>query len=220
MEMRDTIADISWEVTGSELVALLKESSEIKSNKPVYNRAQRKTGFQWGIYCFTDAKGYINFSYGSMTRDDSPVSVFTSKERAKSKLLSLVEKFDLCQKLTGLYDTDGPCFHYHVGICKGACCCKESPESYNERARKAGEEFIFIRRNFFIIDKGRDADERSAVKVVNGKFYGYGYFNINEMGFGLTAVHDCIQASKDNRDIQIIIKQYLKGYKIEKIIEF
>jgi len=35
MEMRDLIADIGWEVTGSELVALLMESSEIKKNKPV-----------------------------------------------------------------------------------------------------------------------------------------------------------------------------------------
>ena len=114
----------------------------------------------------------------------------------------------------------GPCFQYHVGICKGACCGKEPPENYNERARKAAEEFVFTRRNFFIIDKGRDEEERSAVKVVNGKYSGFGYFNINEMGFGLSAVHDCINASADNRDIQVILKQYLKGYKVEKIIEF
>lgn len=220
MEMRDIIADISWEVTGSELVALLKESAEIKSNKPIYNRAQRKTGFQWGIFCFTDEKGYINFKYSQINGEDSPVAVFTSKERAKSKLQSLVEDYNLCQKLAGLYDSDGPCFHFHVGICRGACHSKESPENYNERARRAGEEFIFTRRNFFIIDKGRDNDERSAVKVVNGKYAGYGYFNINEMGFGLTAVHDCIRSSMDNRDIQVILKQYLKGYKIEKIVEF
>ncbi len=48
MEMRDLIADIEWETTGSELIALLKESFEIKKNKPLYNRAQRRTGFQWG----------------------------------------------------------------------------------------------------------------------------------------------------------------------------
>jgi hypothetical protein len=40
------------------------------------------------------------------------------------------------------------------------------------------------------------------------------------MGFGLTGVHDCIRSSCDNRDIQVILKQYLRGYKIEKIIEF
>jgi DNA polymerase-3 subunit epsilon len=220
MEMRDLIADMDWEETGSELIALLKESSEIKKNKPVYNRAQRRTGFQWGIFSFTDRNGYINFNYSKLDCDDNPISVFTSKERTKSMLLSLVEKYNLCQKLTGLYETNGPCFHYHVGVCRGACCGKESPDSYNERARKAAEEFIFTRRNFFIIDKGRDDEERSAIKVVNGKYSGFGYFNINDMGFGLTAVHDCIQSSGDNRDIQVILKQYLKGYKIEKIIEF
>jgi len=220
MEMRDLIADIDWEITGSELIALLKESSEIKKNKPVYNRAQRRTGFQWGIFSFTDMNGYINFYYGRLDDNDNPLSVFTGKERAKSMLLSLVEKHELCQKLTGLYESTGPCFHYHVGVCRGACCGKEPPDMYNERAKKSAEEFEFTRRNFFIIDKGRDDEERSAIKVVNGKFSGFGYFNINEMGFGLTAVHDCIQSSGDNRDIQTILKQYLKGYKIEKIIEF
>jgi DNA polymerase III subunit epsilon len=220
MEMRDLIADIDWEVTGSELIALLRESSEIKKNKPVYNRAQRRTGFQWGIFSFTDINGYINFYYGQIVGDDSPLSVFTSKERAKSMLSSLVERYELCQKLTGLYETMGPCFHSHVGVCRGACCGKELPDEYNDRARKAAEEFLFTRRNFFIVDKGRENDERSAIKVVNGKFSGFGYFNINEMGFGLTAVHDCIQTAGDNRDIQVILKQYLRGYKIEKIIEF
>ena len=220
MEMRDLIADIDWEVTGSELIALLRESSEIKRNKPVYNRAQRRTGFQWGIFSFTDTNGYINFYYGQLDGNDNPLSVFTGKERARTMLVSLVEKYELCQKLTGLYETAGSCFHYHVGVCRGACCGKEPPDIYNERARKASEEFVFSRRNFFIIDKGRDDEERSAIKVVNGKFSGFGYFNINEMGFGLTAVHDCIQSSSDNRDIHTILKQYLKGYKIEKIIEF
>jgi DNA polymerase-3 subunit epsilon len=107
-----------------------------------------------------------------------------------------------------------------VGLCRGACCGKEDPGSYNERARKAEAEFIFTRRNFFIIDKGRYKGEKSAIKVVNGKYTGFGYFSIDDMGFGLTAVHDCIKSSGDNRDIQVILKQYLRGFKIEKIIEF
>jgi len=146
--------------------------------------------------------------------------VYTSKERTKSKLGVLVETFGLCQKLSGLYDTDGACFHYQVGICKGACIGKESPKDYNERASRVTEEFIFTRRNFFIIDKGHDADERCAVKIINGKYAGYGYFNINDMGFGLSAIHECIISSADNSDIQAILKQYLKSNRVEKIIEF
>jgi DNA polymerase-3 subunit epsilon len=220
MEMRDMIADIDWEVTGSELIALLTESSEIKKTKPVFNRAQRRTSFQWGIFSFLDENGYINFNYDTLDCNDYPLSVFSGKEKAKSMLTSLIERYKLCQKLAGLYQSPGPCFHYHVGICRGACSGKEPPDEYNERARRAAEEFAFTHRNFFIIDRGRNTDERSAIKVLNGKFSGFGYFDINDMGFGLTAVHDCIKPGEDNRDIQVIIKQYLKSNKIEKIIEF
>ena len=220
MEMRDQIADIDWETTGSELIALLKESSEIKANKPLYNRAQRRTSFQWGIFSFEDEKGFINYSYGSLEREDTPISVFSSRERAKGKLESMVEKYLLCQKLCGLYETHDACFQHQVGICKGACCGKETAKDYNERALKAAEEFVFSTRNFFIIDKGRSDEEKCAVRISNGKYSGFGYFNINDMGFGLAAVHECIKPSGDNRDIQVILKQYLKSNRVEKIIEF
>lgn len=220
MEMRDLIADIDWETTGSELIALLRESSEIKDNKPIYNRAQRRSGFQWGIFSFTDNDGYLNFRFGTIDSDDDPLSVFTSRERAKSKLVSLVETYELCQKLSGLYECNGPCFQYHVGICKGACCGRETPSDYNTRAKKAAEEFIFSRNNLIIIDRGRTDDERSAVKIINGKYAGYGYFNINDLGFGLTAVHDCIKPSPDNNDVRVILKTYLRHNKVEKIIKF
>lgn len=221
MEMRDLISDIDWETTGSELIALLKESAEIKSNKPVYNRAQRSSGFQWGIFSFNDEEGYINFRFGRVCNiDEIPVSVYSSKEKARTRLSMMVEKFNLCQKLCGLYDTDGACFHHQVGMCRGACCGKETPEEYNERASRAAEEFSFSRKNFFIIDKGRGCDERCAVKIINGKYAGYGYFNINDMGFGLSAIHECIRACQDNSDIHSILKQYLRANKVEKIIEF
>ncbi len=220
MEMRDLIADIDWEATGSELIALLRESSEIKDNKPIYNRAQRRTGFQWGIFSFTDNQGYLNFRFGTIDSDDDPLSVFTSRERAKSKLVSLTETYELCQKLSGLYECNGACFQYHVGICKGACCGREAPSDYNIRAKKAAEEFIFSRNNFIIIDRGRTEEERSAVKIINGKYAGYGYFNINDLGFGLTAVHDCIKPATANNDVQVILKTYLRHNKVEKIIKF
>jgi DNA polymerase III subunit epsilon len=220
MEMRDQIADIDWEITGSELIALLKESFEIKANKPFYNRAQRRTSFQWGIFSFTDNNGYINYNYGSVDTEDAPLAVFTSRERVRAKLESMAETYRLCQKLCGLYESTGACFHHQVGICNGACCGKESPEDYNERAMRSAEEFVFTSRNFFVIDRGRNTEERCAVKILNGKYSGYGYFNINDMGFGLSAVHECIKPSGDNRDIQAILKQYLKSNRVEKIIEF
>lgn len=220
MEMRSRIADISWERTGSELVALLLESAEIKSRKPLYNRAQRRTGFRWGIYSYTDENGYIRFEYRNVKDDVVPLALFSSKERVRAKLEQIISEHGLCQKLCGMYETDGPCFHRQVSLCQGACCGEEKPASYNERAITVLDEFIFAERNFFIIDRGRDSEERSVVKIINGKYAGYGYFNINDVGFGLTAVHDCIRNATDNRDIQVIIKGYLKNHRVERIIDF
>ncbi|MRR19815.1 hypothetical protein EG827_06440 [bacterium] len=220
MEMRSLIADISWERTGSELIALLLESAEIKSKKPLFNRAQRRTGFRWGIYSYTDEHHYIRFEYRNVNDDEIPLSLFTSRDRARGKLEQIINDYGLCQKLCGMYDTDGPCFHRQVSLCRGACCGEEDPVSYNDRALMALDEFIFRERNFFIIDRGRDSDERSVVKIVNGKYEGFGYFNINDVGFGLTAVHDCIKKAADNRDIQVIIKSYLKNHRVERIIDF
>jgi len=220
MEMRDLIADIEWEETGSELIALLMESFEIKENKPLYNRAQRITGFQWAVFSFYDKKGYLNFRFGTACSGENPLSVFSTRDKARSRLESLTGYYNLCQKLMGLYDTDEACFQYQVGICRGACCGMEKPGEYNERALRAADEFVFSRRNFFIIDKGRHDGEKCAVKIINGKFAGFGFFNISDMGFGLSAVHDCIKPAQDNNDIQVILKQYLRSNKIEKIIEF
>ena len=50
VEMRSEIADVDFELTGSELIALLLESSEIKKYQPIYNRQQRRTFFNYGLY--------------------------------------------------------------------------------------------------------------------------------------------------------------------------
>lgn len=220
MEMRDSIADISWDETGSELIALLKESEEIKQNKPLYNRAQRRTGFQWGIYHYYNPSGYLCFKASGLSDEAGLLSVFTSRERARKRLLSMVEKYELCQKLCGLYESENACFHFQVGMCKGACNGEEVAASYNLRAKTALNDFIFSQENFFLIGSGRTKEERSAVKIINGKYAGWGFFDINEVGFGLTAIHDCIKPAADNHDIQVIIKGYLKKNKIEKIIRF
>jgi len=45
----------------ANLIALLKESEEIKINKPIYNRSQRKTIFQYALYTEKTAAGYTAF---------------------------------------------------------------------------------------------------------------------------------------------------------------
>jgi len=57
--MVDEIHEISYELTGSELVALLLESQEIKIHKTKYNRKQRRVTSHYGIYKFTNEHGVM-----------------------------------------------------------------------------------------------------------------------------------------------------------------
>ena len=76
IEMRNQIADVSWEETGSELIALLLESSEIKKYKPLYNRLQRRSAHNYGLFSFEDENGYINLEIKRIVEDEIPVTSF------------------------------------------------------------------------------------------------------------------------------------------------
>jgi DNA polymerase-3 subunit epsilon len=218
IEMKNNIVDVSYEVTGSELVALLFESSEIKKHMPKYNRSQRRTSFHHGLYSFKDENGYINFEIRKNTGDDIPITSFNNVPSAKNFLEHLREKYALCQKLCGLYKNNGACFHHGIKECNGACVQQESQDDYNQRAQTAIKSMEYRHKNFLIIDKGRERNERAIIHINKGSYQGFGYADMeyatNNVGFLL----DCVKSYQDNRDIQIIIKGYLDRHKVEKII--
>ncbi|MBT3935977.1 MAG: GIY-YIG nuclease family protein [Bacteroidetes bacterium] len=219
-DMRQQIVEISCEKTGSELIALLLESAEIKKHMPIFNRQQRRSTFTSGIYFKYDSNGYINFYIDKNRQEDMPLSAFTSRKSAISFLEMLTERFNMCHKLTGLYSSTGACFHYGIGKCLGACCAEETTEEYNERAVLAIQSFEFKYKNFLLLDKGRSRNEKSIVKVENGKYLGFGYVDIENFDGDIELLKDCVKPYVDNRDVQSIIKNYLKSNKVEQVITY
>ena len=220
LQMRKDIADISFELTGSELVALLLESSEIKNHKPLYNRAQRRTGENFGIFCFNNENGYICFEICNVNEksDKTLLKAFINKSSAKKKLTQLCDEYTLCQKLSGLYNSQSNCFYYEIRQCKGACICKESPEIYNLRATMAKLSIYQTNHSLIIIDKGRRKDEKSVIRIKDGKYHGFGFVD-TAMVFGIDSFEECIKPGKDNQEVIQIIKSYLQKTKVEKIIQ-
>ena len=219
IEMKSKIVDIDYELTGNELIALLLESDEIKTHKPIYNRAQRRTGAHYGIFFYTNEKNYLCYKVSKNDKEELPLTSFSTLNTAKNHLERLTEEYNLCQKLTGLYNHAGSCFQYNIKQCNGACVEKESAEDYNKRAEQALESFEYEHENFLAIDKGRNADEKSIVQVSNGKYIGFGYIDADMISNDLELLHDCIKPRKNNRDVQVILKNYLKNSKIEQFID-
>lgn len=219
VELKNNIANIFYEITGSELIALLKESDEIKKHKPFYNRQQRRTSFNHGLYHYIDENDYIRLHIKKNIEDENLLTSFTSQKEAREYLFRLTEEHCLCQKLCGLYNSKGSCFHYQIKQCRGACIEKETPDEYNARVMQAVEGFAFENDNFLLIDKGRNEKEKAVVKIENGKYSGYGFVNQELIKNSINEVNEHIQKYDNNRDVHQIIKSYLKCNEINEIKE-
>lgn len=220
LEMKASITRIKTEETGNELIALLKESHEIKVHKPLYNRAQRRSIFTVGLFTYIDQYGYIRMHLGKIKNGDQPVTTFSSMEEAKSILHRNIETYKLCQKLCGLYQSDASCFHYGIQECNGACIQKESPELYNSRAQELLNKYQFGAKSILILDQGRTANEKSIIYIRNGQYIGYGYYIPEDKPITNETLIECIMPYTDNREIRQIIQYYLlhsEQYQIKEL---
>ena len=79
-------------------------------------------------------------------------------------------------KKTDIDTGPGSCFYHQVGKCEGACIGIETPDSYNDRVRKAvAATHKNLDEDFVIADRGRAPGEVSLVLVSKGKVMGWGY---------------------------------------------
>jgi DNA polymerase-3 subunit epsilon len=212
------VTAVTYEATGSELVALLKESEEIKRIKPIFNRALRRSTFTHALYSFKDDNDYINLKIDVADGRKKPITTFSNRQSGKSFITKAVEDYNLCQKLTGLYKTKTSCFNYDIKSCEGACIQKESNELYNSRVNALIAKNSYKNKNMVIIDRGRDVDERSAILIENGVFKGIGFFNLNHQINNRKILESIITPMQNNRDTQHIIQSYLRRNKRLKII--
>ena len=220
IELRNEIAFIEYELTGSELISMLLESAEIKYHKPYFNRAQLKSGYNYGIFMEFLIDGFVHFKAGKISAKNRPLAVFTSQNQAKGFLNHLAEEFDLCPKLTGLDYTSGPCIRHLMQHCNGNCREKDQQEDYNNRAMAVVRSMEYDHANFLIIDRGREENEVSVVKIEKGKYCGYGYFKDAVLPDNVELLKNCVNKREDNREVQQIIRSFLKNNTAEKVIPY
>lgn len=211
---------VTYEETGSELIALLKESEEIKINKPIYNRAQRKSIFNFAMYSHINKEGYLAITIEKADGRKKEITSFVSLQEGKNFLFKLTSENQLCQKINGLYDTKSACFQYKIKECNGACIQLESPEIYNARAKDCIHNLQFENNNMVVVDKGRGIEERSAVLIENGVYKGYCFFDLNYQITNIEILKNIIIPMQNNRDTTSIIKNHIRKNRVMRILKF
>ncbi|MEJ6792465.1 MAG: exonuclease domain-containing protein [Lacinutrix sp.] len=214
------VATVTYDATGSELIALLKESHEIKQNKPIFNRALRKTLFSHALYSSIDTNGYTNLTIDIADGRKKYITTFSNRQSAKDFLHRAVETHSLCLKLSGLEKTLNSCFKYELKECEGACVNEENTILYNNRVNDFIEKYSYKNQNMIVIDRGREVGENSAILIENGVFAGYGFYDLNHQLNNIDILKSIIIPMENNRHTQHIIQSYLRRNKRLKILKF
>jgi len=214
------IARVEFELTGSETIALLRESHLVKHHKPKFNRALKKSNFSHGIFDELDINGYLRLVVRSLGKSAStPIIQFSSRKEASDFLDNVRSKYTLCEKYCGIKKVESSCFYYSIEECKGACLDIEATEIYNQRVQLFVDKLTFERKSFFILDKGRDKFEKSLVYVEKGVFIGFGFAPYHFNNLDVTGWRKFIQPQQENRDDKSIINQALLKKPDVKVIE-
>ncbi len=204
------IASISYEVCGTELMALILEALEIKRLFPKYNQALKKYDAKYGLFVHEDPKGYLRMKISKLGKNPAPVQVFTTHQGGIGKLRELSRRFGLCASLCRLSSCE---------LCSLVdkknnllCTANHSAEVYNEKVMKA---LSFLKEDagtFYIIDKGRNSNEKSCLWVENGHFYGMGYIDNGADIFSLDDIKSSLTSYASSHYVMQLVISFICRY--------
>jgi len=215
LKLCNETADIDYKITGSELIALLLESDEIKRIYPKYNRSQKRNTFSYGIGTYQDRRGITHIVFNRLKALKNPIFKFYNQSHCRDFLTELCETHELCPRYCNLQQISGACFHYHIKTCRGVCRDQESIVDYNQRVDRALQ--LSLNTDSYMLSvEGRTQQEQGVVLVKNGNYLGFGFFDAN-LNLSLEEYEAQIEQKQDNNDIQRILKWYQREKEKELI---
>lgn len=201
---------LDFEETGNELIALLKESAEIKKHYPKYNRAQKRTVQQYGIFSYQDRNGIIHLAYNKIKMTPNSLAICYSPTEARQYLEALCSMFDLCPKYCHLQENIITCSHYKIKQCIGICSDHTLVDLYNERVQEALKSIKDIQSNLLIKANGRNSDENAFVLIRENSYAGYGYVPKETRIQQIADIDLFITPQKNTLETQRIVESFIR----------
>lgn len=168
---------IDHEPCGTELMALLLETTEIKRLWPEYNRAMKRQEPKFALYVYEDLNSYMRLAVGKYNNTMQGIHVFNRESDARDVLHRLVRNFGLCPGLSMLGPCTGNCHTHEDRDSEDTCLSGEHPDVYNALVQEALDHYAGNLPSFALLDKGRQEGEQSCIWVEKGRFYGMGYID-------------------------------------------
>jgi DNA polymerase-3 subunit epsilon len=216
-EFLRNIFSISWQESGTELMAFLFECVEIKRLWPKYNSSLKRFEQSFGLYAYVDRNGYMRLTIEKKKMHLHNYYSFNGIFEGRQLISRLVRQFRLCPKLCFLQQGDDPCDGIRDQYCDGACIQDEDPQPYNDRVEQALESLSKMLPSFVIRDKGRNATEDSYVVMENGRLYGMGYLDKEIQIANLQLLKEHLTTYPENDYMRGLVYQYAEKWPGKKL---
>lgn len=196
---------VTYEETGNELIALLKEREELLHNKPVLNQMQRKSPFLWSVYHVKDSL----FDTLKIQKSDgrkNAIQSFKTQKNAVQFINLLFQQNEIVEEVQNTLDLQKQ--------------QKYPATLHNELLEQLIDNETNRWKNIIIVMKGRNPSEKSAVVIENGLFKGYCFFDLNYQITNPAVLQKKLISLVYTKDVLNTIKHYMHTKKDYKIISF
>lgn len=199
------IYHISYEYCGTELMSLLLECAEIKRLWPKYNRALKRYEPKFGLFCYEDQNGYLHLAIDKINRGQDCLQLFQREYDAIQLLQSLMRTGDICS------------YFCQFGSASLATkSVRNSPlpdrELHNTRVERCIDQWLQQRPSYVLLDKGRNAEEKSCIVVKDGHFYGMGYIDQYCQWNDIEDISMQVKTYQSNHYMMELIRQTAERY--------
>ncbi|MGC1474070.1 MAG: exonuclease domain-containing protein [Psychroserpens sp.] len=203
---------IDFEVSGSELVALLMEDAAIKHHFPIYNKVAKRTIQSFALFSYEDRNGILHLATNKGRLVSNPLMVFFSVRDARLYLEQMCADFNLCPKYCHLQEAVSECSHFSIKDCNGICKNEEPIERYNDRVLEAINSILEQKDDVILKEKGRHIDEEAFIMIKNGDYLGYGFIEKETIITHVDELEHYLIPQKNNMEVQRILRQRVLTY--------
>lgn len=210
-EFLRTVHSISHQPCGTELMAAILESIEIRRLWPIYNVSQKRFLPTFGLYCFEDRKGYLRLCIEKKKKQLPAIYTFNLFLEGHNRLHKLIKEFELNPRLcfvdkSPLLETEQNAAHW-----------PEDAAAYNKRVNQALEILQQQLPTYAVLDNGREPGEQSFILMEQGRFCGMGYVPSEAAVSTVDELKNYATVYPESDYIRGMISQYVQKWPGKKV---
>lgn len=194
----ENIFDVTYELTGNEVIASLLEDAEIKHYWPEFNKSQKSQIQKFGVYHYEDQRGNLRLGINKISGNYPGIMQFPTMSKARNWLLDKIEDYRLSASMCGMS-------HFQS--------VEISIEEHHHNLNKLLGEYLALEETIVWKGRGRDSSEEAFVLMENGVYRGYGFVDHSSSVTSVTELKSYIIPRHET----LMVKKILASPKINKL---